>query len=283
MLSVGQTLMSKEALSGALEVPAQGPAAGVRPPLRGRGICLPGSLLLQWQGEGDTADPKTGVFPVRGNRGGWGSIAPSVVPRLLVTSKAGTRDPSSGSSTPASFRARAAVPAPARRGTAGRRQRVPTALWPQSQAAEAAPPPLPASWSLGSEGRGLGLQSPGLRVFSAAAAASAATSRSSRPRSQRSLGPAAECPWTRISSPSSCFLGQPKPQVRTSAVEVAPRACGSQRPPGLLLLSSLSRKPRGGACSGDAKCSPSPESTSSEARSPRPGASASSFVDPTSP
>lgn len=70
MLSVGQTLMSKEALSGALEVPAQGPAAGVRPPLRGRGICLPGSLLLQWQGVGDTADPKTGVFPVRGNRGG---------------------------------------------------------------------------------------------------------------------------------------------------------------------------------------------------------------------
>ncbi|XP_030789498.1 wiskott-Aldrich syndrome protein homolog 1-like [Rhinopithecus roxellana] len=53
---------------------------------------------------------------------------------------------------------------------------------------------------------------------------------------------AAECPWTRISSQSSCFLGQPKPQVRTSAVEVTPRACGSQRPGGLL-LSSLPEKP----------------------------------------
>ncbi|XP_052026221.1 doublesex- and mab-3-related transcription factor C1-like [Apodemus sylvaticus] len=30
--------------------------------------------------------------------------------------------------------------------------------------------------------------------------------------SQPALGPAAECPWTRISSPSSCFPGQPKPQ-----------------------------------------------------------------------
>lgn len=159
-------------------------------------------------------------------------------------------------------------PAEALRG--GASQRVPTAPWRQSRAAEAAPPPLPASWSSGSEGRGLGLQSWGLRVFSVAAAASAATSRSSRPRSQCLLGPAAECPWTRISSPSSCFLGQPKPQVRTSAVEVASRACGSQRPPGLLLLSSLLRKPRGSACSGDAQCSPSPESTSSEARSPPP-------------
>lgn len=212
-----------------------------------------------------------------------GGFAPSVVPRLLFASKAGTRGPLLWEQRPRILRPQAAVPAPAGRGTAGRRQRVPSARWPQSRAAEAAPPPLPASWSLGSEGRGLGLQSRGLRVFSAAAAASAASSRSSRPRSQRSLGPAAECPWTRISSPSSCFLGQPKPQVRTSAVEVAPRACGSQRPPGLLLLSSLPRIPRGGACSGDAKCSPNPESTSSEARSPRPGASASSFVDPTSP
>ncbi|XP_036031533.1 doublesex- and mab-3-related transcription factor C1-like [Onychomys torridus] len=59
----------------------------------------------------------------------------------------------------------------------------------QSREAEAAPPPLPASWSSGSERRGLGLQTQGLRVFSAAAAASAATSRSSRPGSQRSGRP----------------------------------------------------------------------------------------------
>ncbi|XP_041503774.1 synapsin-1-like [Microtus oregoni] len=56
-------------------------------------------------------------------------------------------------------------------------------------AAEAAPPPLPASWSSGCEGRSLGLQTQGLRVSSAAASASAATSRSSRPRSQRSGRP----------------------------------------------------------------------------------------------
>ncbi|KAL1766243.1 doublesex-and mab-3-related transcription factor C1 isoform X1 [Sigmodon hispidus] len=59
----------------------------------------------------------------------------------------------------------------------------------QSRAVEAAPPPLAASWSSGSEGRGPGLQTQGLRAFSAAAAASPATSRSSRPGSQRSGRP----------------------------------------------------------------------------------------------
>lgn len=194
------------------------------------------------------------------------------VPKLLVSSKAGTRGPHLWERRPRSFLAPGCRTGPGQQRRCGA---APVSAFPQLPGGRAGrrrlrPLPCPLPGPLGSEGRGLGLQSWGLRVFSAAAAASAATSRSSRPRSQRSLGPAAECPWTRISSPSSCFLGQPKPQVRTSAVEVAPRACGSQRPPGLLLLSSLLRKPRGSACSGDAQCSPSPESTSSEARSPPP-------------
>ncbi|XP_041910260.1 uncharacterized protein LOC119804292 [Arvicola amphibius] len=137
--------------SGACLEEGGGPVAGERPPLWGRGICLLGSWLLNGQGEGDT---------------GW----PQRPPPLGAA-------PPHPSGPGLQYRPR---PAEALRGGAS--------AFPQV-AAEAAPPPLPASWSSGCEGRGLGLQTQGLRVSSAAAAASAATSRSSRPGSQRSGRP----------------------------------------------------------------------------------------------
>lgn len=164
--------------------------------------------------------------------------------------------PTSGSSAPASFRPRAAVPSPAGRGTAGRRQRVPTA---RGGAGRRRLRPLPCPL-------------PGPRGLSAAAWDSrprgCGCSRRPPQRPRRRHGPrglAASARAGRRMPVDAHLLPEfllPGP-ARAAGENVRGRG-GTQglrvsEVPGLLLLSSLPRKPRGAACSGDAKCSPSPE------------------------
>ncbi|XP_045393816.1 uncharacterized protein LOC123628231 [Lemur catta] len=73
-----------------------------------------------------------------------------------------------------------------------------------------------------------------------------------RPRGLAHSAVAAECPWTRISSQSSCFLGQPKPQgaheahhQSLCATEVSGAQVGvQQQSPALGILVGLSKETR---------------------------------------